>query len=942
MKKNKKRILYWFLAFFMVIQVIGIYEKETKTGVSVNVQAAKTDKVSFVVENGVLTEYTGKSEKVTVPGSVTKIGECAFSNCKELKEVELPESLTEIGNWAFSKCKNLTEITLPKSVAYIGPGAFSKCKKLTKIKLPEGIVRIEDWTFYNCYRLQEIELPKNLERIGMQAFTGCLRLKNITLPKSLTSVGMFAFQCCENLKKIKLPDNLSGIEEGAFRGCVKIKNITVSKNNQSYTSVDGVLYTKDKKVLVCYPAGKKKTEYTVNPETTDISSFAFTYSKLKSIELPDNLESGCSGVFSDCKNLRNIVVTENNQNYTSVDGVLYTKDKESLIYYPKMREEAEYAVAEGTKHIKGKAFYGCNLENIQLPDSLTDIGIQAFSLCKNLKNITVTENNETYASEDGVLYTKNKETLLYYPAGKEEEEYTVNSETVNIEEYAFNSCRLKSIQLPSGLKKIGLCAFIGCSRLTDMILPKGLESIGSNAFSGCHLVSVEVPDGITNLGDAFDSSTLVAIAIPDSVTEINSDSGSDTAFSSVDEKFTVYCHKNSFAQKYAQDHNISYVLVNGNLGNGMRLLLQKAGYGHLKLKKNKMLMNKSQKSKIKIASNLVTEAVYQSLDKDIASVNGNGIVTGKKKGKTTVVVSANGVKKKVKVTVKDQMAVTLNKNMKLSKSKITMKKGTKLTIQKAAGIGKITFRSLNKKIASVSVKGLVKARKRGKTTILMKNKQKTVKLRITVKLMNKATVKKLELYKSKPAYTEQFNGQYTVLNYEKKDIDTNDYSLADTDHSYKVFLRSDINSWDEAEAYCETLGGHLATITSQEENDYVYSVVKESGYTNAYFGLTDQESEGTWHWVTEEEKDYVYSIMVRSEDIGDYFDLASQETEGNWHWVIEKDASYTNWHSGEPNAQNDVEDYAMFYSEFTDGTWNDGDFSGGAPRGEAAFICEWD
>ena len=122
---------------------------------------------------------------------------------------------------------------------------------------------------------------------------------------------------------------------------------------------------------------------------------------------------------------------------------------------------------------------------------------------------------------------------------------------------------------------------------------------------------------------------------------------------------------------------------------------------------------------------------------------------------------------------------------------------------------------------------------------------------------------------------------------------------------YEVF-NNGISSWDAAEAYCESLGGHLATLTSQEENDYVYQIVRNEGYTSAYFGLTDKDNEGTWVWVTGEP------------------------------------VSHTNWHSGEPNHENSNEDYAMFYFKYSDGTWNDGDFGGKTVSGGTAFICEWD
>ncbi len=112
--------------------------------------------------------------------------------------------------------------------------------------------------------------------------------------------------------------------------------------------------------------------------------------------------------------------------------------------------------------------------------------------------------------------------------------------------------------------------------------------------------------------------------------------------------------------------------------------------------------------------------------------------------------------------------------------------------------------------------------------------------------------------------------------------------------------------WPQSKKFCEKLGGHLATISSAEENAALYKFITEAGYSDAYFGFTDEAKEGTFVWVTGEP------------------------------------VTYTNWHSGEPNNESYGEDYAMFYWKFTDGTWNDGDFGGYTELGGKNFICEWD
>ncbi len=162
--------------------------------------------------------------------------------------------------------------------------------------------------------------------------------------------------------------------------------------------------------------------------------------------------------------------------------------------------------------------------------------------------------------------------------------------------------------------------------------------------------------------------------------------------------------------------------------------------GKLVLKRTKLTLKPGQKSKIKITSKINTKVTYKSLNPSIAIVSKKGVITARKAGKAVITVKANGKKRKVTVTVKktkvnanSSVIVTLNKSLKLSKTAVSIKKGKKFTIKKASGIkGKVKFVSANKKIASVSVNGVVKAKKKGKTTILIKTAKKTVKLKITV------------------------------------------------------------------------------------------------------------------------------------------------------------------------------------------------------------------
>ena len=140
---------------------------------------------------------------------------------------------------------------------------------------------------------------------------------------------------------------------------------------------------------------------------------------------------------------------------------------------------------------------------------------------------------------------------------------------------------------------------------------------------------------------------------------------------------------------------------------------------------------------------------------------------------------------------------------------------------------------------------------------------------------------------------------------EAEDMDIDDDAVTYNGHSYCLYDLDDIDTWEAAEEYCESMGGYLACITDSGENDFLYSYITSLGYTSAYFGLSMDE-DGTWTWVNGETLDYL------------------------------------NWADDEPSFSYGTEYYAMFYYQFTDGTWNDGDFGNYTWGGDTSFICEWD
>ena len=143
-----------------------------------------------------------------------------------ITEVYLPEGLTAIGAKAFEGCRGLSHVTIPDSVTRIGERAFASTG-LKEVVIPEGVTWIGEWTFYGCTSLQSVTFPENLKQIGGEAFGGCHDLNGVTLPEGLESIGNDAFYRCSSLDTITIPESVTLIGPCAFGNCPKLKEITI-------------------------------------------------------------------------------------------------------------------------------------------------------------------------------------------------------------------------------------------------------------------------------------------------------------------------------------------------------------------------------------------------------------------------------------------------------------------------------------------------------------------------------------------------------------------------------------------------------------------------------------------------------------------------------------------------------------------------------------------
>ena len=227
--------------------------------------------------------------KVAIPPTlnyikVTRIGQDAFRNCKELTSVTIPEGVTHIDVHAFDNCTGLKSVSLPSSLKDIGYAAFGGCVALESVTIPNGV-----------------------KSIGPDAFNGCRAIKSVVIPESVTRIGDRAFCGCRELESVAIPAGVASIGKGVFGGCNALKLINVDSGNQAYIVVDGVLYTKDRSELVMYP--NPPATVVIPEDVTSIRAWAFTGGRgMTSVTIPESVTNIGEIAFIGCDGLKSITI----------------------------------------------------------------------------------------------------------------------------------------------------------------------------------------------------------------------------------------------------------------------------------------------------------------------------------------------------------------------------------------------------------------------------------------------------------------------------------------------------------------------------------------------------------------------------------------------------------------------------------------------------------
>ena len=323
----RKRILSLLLVIIMTIS-LGVVAFADEAIVASGNCGANDDKLTWTLtSNGTLT--------ISGEGEMKDYADGEWEDRKsEIKKIVIESGVTEIGCSAFTDCTSLTDVVIPDSVTCIDNSAFLRCTNLNEISLPDSVIRLGSGVFEDCTNLKSVRLPQNLTSIPYRFFFGCSRLKSISLPDSVTQIGEAAFGFCDLqeqvVQEIVSSDNITFIGSRAFEGNKNIYTVHIGKN----------------------------VEY--------IQTETFNYMSTPS--------------FHDCTNLTSITVSPENQTYTSINGLLCSKDGRSLLYVP-VGISGRLDVPAGIETIGGEAMhYAFSIKIVHIPKSVKKIGSDAFPI----------------------------------------------------------------------------------------------------------------------------------------------------------------------------------------------------------------------------------------------------------------------------------------------------------------------------------------------------------------------------------------------------------------------------------------------------------------------------------------------------------------------------------------------------------------------------------
>ena len=472
------------------------------------------DGVLFSKDGGTLLAFPeGKGEQYDIPAGVRAIGKRAFGYNEHLKHLTIPEGVTQLEEGALMGLMAVQDIALPASLVDMKNNALPNGEALQQITVADGNLSFQGidgvlyskdgktLMFFPSGKGGQYDIPTGTSSIMENAFGPNTTLKSLTLPEGITELSAGALWSLSGLTQLSLPASLRSIGEMALPGYGVLEQITVADGNEQYQTYEGVLFSRDGKTLLIFPAGKHGT-YEIPPGTLFIDERAF----------------------DGCDNLTGVTVP---------DGVTALP---------------QFLFSSGTA-----------IEEIHLPATIVEIGEKALPDYGAIRRIEMAEGNRRYRSVDGVLFEG--EELIYYPLCHGQS-YDVPAGTTRIRNGVFsNSEMLETVSIPRSVNEIGEGTFYCCTSLARVSLPITLTKIGRSAFANCiALADITLPPGLAVLEESafYNCPSLTQIQVPDGVTELNT-----FVFGGHGPDFVLYASKSSAGYWHAWEYDILWAEPGG-------------------------------------------------------------------------------------------------------------------------------------------------------------------------------------------------------------------------------------------------------------------------------------------------------------------------------------------------------------------------------------------
>lgn len=537
------------VTLLMLIMVMGFMSLQS---LSARVSAATVMGFTYEIEGGeaVIKKYDGIAKNLTIPDQlggcdVTKIENNAFDSNTSIVTMTIGKGIKEIGSTAFWYCANVeefivnkenptfssvqgvmmnkqgttllhypagkkSEYNIPSLVQSIAASAFFRCEELTRITIPKSVTDISEEAIFKCTKLRQIIADPNNSHYSSK--------EGVLYDKRFEKV---IFCPTDGQGKYLMPDTVNKIGKYAFFANYNLNSIAVDAKNKSFSSRDGVLYSKDNTVLVQCPIGRQG-RFIVAKNTTKIDPSAFAYCfNLSEIVLPEGLIGIGEFAFGACQALQKINLPK------SITEI----GKEAFMYCYKL---SAISVPDRVKAIQESTFYQCqSLATVNLGKGITAIGRYAFGECSSLKTLKLSPQIEEIgvaafskcvALKD-IEFPKNVkeigEAAFQFCDGLTRVTWPTN--VTEIEKGMFFQCKnLAQVKISNQVTDIGDYAFSSCKKLTEFNWSKNLKSIGFAAFELCKITSVQLPDTLTSIDDYafFSCNQLNQIFIPKNVSTI--------------------------------------------------------------------------------------------------------------------------------------------------------------------------------------------------------------------------------------------------------------------------------------------------------------------------------------------------------------------------------------------------------------------------------------